>query len=109
MPDGVPGKPNVGVIPQSLPPKPAIFSVANVSWLLDTRKDTIEKKVSVYFPECKGLSIDDVGEGVVVEGHTPYCRRYDRESAGFETGDFTKRIVGGGATVGRLIAGITSL
>ena len=35
--------------------------------LLDTRKDTTEQKVSVYSLVCKGLSIDDVGEGV--EGH----------------------------------------
>ena len=32
----------------------------NVSWLLDTRKDTIEKRVPIYFLGCKGLLIDDV-------------------------------------------------
>ena len=47
-------------------PQDQRFSL-NVSWLLDTRKDIIEDKVSIYFLECKGLSIDDVGEGV--EGH----------------------------------------
>ena len=31
------------------------------------RKDTIKNKVSTHFLVCKGLSIDDVGEGV--EGH----------------------------------------
>ena len=76
-------------------------SLTNVSWLLDTRKDAIEKKVSMYFLVCKGLSIDDVGEGV--EGHgAPYCRSYDRESAGFETGDFVKEKCVGGATAERL-------
>ena len=38
------------------------FSSTNVSRLLDTtRKDTLEKKVSIYLPVCTGLSIDDVG------------------------------------------------
>ena len=43
------------------------FYLTNVSWLLDIWKDTIENEVSIYFLECKGLSIDDFGEGV--EGH----------------------------------------
>ena len=36
------------------------FSLTNVSRLLRTRKDTLEKKVSMYSPVCKGLSVDDV-------------------------------------------------
>ena len=42
------------------PPKNQRFSLTNVSGLLDTRKGTLEKKVSTYFLVCK-LSIDDVG------------------------------------------------
>ena len=57
------------------PPKIRRFSSTNVSWLLDTRKDTIENKVSIYFVVRKGLSID------MTSGcrGTPYLRRYDRE------------------------------
>ena len=43
------------------PPQNQRFSLTNVSGLLDTRKDTLETKVSTYFLVCKGLSIDDVG------------------------------------------------
>ena len=43
------------------PPEYQRFSLSNVSWLLDTRKDTIEKQVSTYFVVCKGLTIDNVG------------------------------------------------
>ena len=69
------------------------FSFTNVSdesWLLDTRKGTIEIKVSISFLVCKGLSVDYVGEGV--EG-----RRIggDTARAGFETGDFVKEKSGG--------------
>ena len=42
--------------------------------LLDTRKDAIENKASIYFLVCKGVSIDDVREGV--EGHST-SGRYD--------------------------------
>ena len=42
------------------PPENQRFSLTDVSWLLDTRKDTIENKVSMYFLSCKGRSIDDV-------------------------------------------------
>ena len=38
-----------------------LFLFTNVSWLLGTRKDTIDNKISLYFLVCKGLSIDDVG------------------------------------------------
>ena len=38
------------------------------------------------------MSIDDVGEGGN-EG-TPFFRRHDRESVGFETGDFAKEKLG---------------
>ena len=64
-------------------------------------RDTVQNQVSTYFLVCKGLSIDDVGEGVVWCRGTPYCRRYDREGVGFETGDFVKEKLGG-ATVVRL-------
>ena len=33
----------------------------------EARKDTVGRNVPTYFLVCKGLSIDDVGEGV--EGH----------------------------------------
>ena len=46
--------------------KEVIFLNERVSWLLDTRKDTIKigkknKNISIDFPVCKGLSIDEVG------------------------------------------------
>ena len=46
------------------PPKKQRFSFTNVSWLLDTRKDTaVEKEKCPYMFLCakRGLSIDDVG------------------------------------------------
>ena len=57
--------------------------------LLDTRKNTIENKVSIYFLVCKGLTIDDVGvsRDTVVEEIRP--------GACFETGDFVKEKLGG--------------
>ena len=42
-------------------------TLTDVSWLLDTTKDTLEKNISIHFLVCERLSIDDVGEGV--EGH----------------------------------------
>ena len=48
------------------PPKSSDFLKRNVSWLLDTRKETIEKENTHIFFVCKGLSIDGVG---VVDGH----------------------------------------
>ena len=65
------------------------FSLTNVSWLLDTRKGTIERKVSILFLACKGLSIDDVG----VSRNTVF--QEIRPRAGFETGDFVKGKLGG--------------
>ena len=49
------------------PPQRQRFSLTNVSWLVDARKDAIEKTLSIYFLVCKDLTINDVGEGV--EGH----------------------------------------
>ena len=43
------------------PRKTSDFRLTNVSWLLDTSKDTIENKVFIYILVCKGLSIKDVG------------------------------------------------
>ena len=57
--------------------------------VLDTRKDTNEIKVSIYFLVCKGLSIDDVG----VSRDAIFQRI--RLGAGFETGDFVKEKFGG--------------
>ena len=65
------------------------FSSTNVSRLLDARKDTLEKSVSIYFPVCKGLSIDDVG----VSRDTAF--QEIRPGAGCETGDFVKETSGG--------------
>ena len=42
------------------PPQNLRYYLPTVSWLLDTRKDTIEKRVSILFLVWKGLSIDDV-------------------------------------------------
>ena len=67
----------------------------NVSWLLDTRKDTIETKVPMFFLVCKGLSIDGVG----VSRDTEF--QEIRPVAGFETADLVIEKVGG-ATVERL-------
>ena len=55
----------------------------------DTRKDTIENKVSIYFLVCKGLSVDDVG----VSRDTTFLQI--RSGAGYETGDFVKEKLGG--------------
>ena len=52
---------------------------------------TIERKVSIYFLVCKGLTIDDVGEGV--EEHRISGKI--RPGAGFETADFVKETLGG--------------
>ena len=89
----------------SPPPKPAFFCflfLTNVSWLLDTRKDTIENKVCIYVIVCEGLSIDAVGEGVegCRETHTVFQEIGPVGGAGFETWDFVKDKLGG-ATVGR--------
>ena len=71
------------------PPPNERFSLTNASWLLDTRKVTIEHKVSIYFFVCKGISIDDVG----VSRDTTFQEM--RSGAVFETGDFVKETMGG--------------
>ena len=48
-----------------------------------------KKNVSIYFPVCKGLSIDDVG----VSRDTAF--QEIRPGAGFETDDFDKEALGG--------------
>ena len=64
----------------STPRNQRIF-LTNVSWLLNTRKDTILKKY-IYFLQGKGLSIDDVGVSrVTIFQEIP-------TGAGFETADF---------------------
>ena len=40
-----PQNPSLDWFYDSPPPKPVIFFNTNISWLLDTRKDTVEKKV----------------------------------------------------------------
>ena len=77
------------------PPLKPRFSFTNVLWLLDTRKDTLENKVSIYLLVCKGLSIGDVGVSRVTE------TQEIRPGAGFETGDFVKEKGVGGNTVER--------
>ena len=72
------------------------LSLTKGSWLLDRRKDTTERKVSIHFLVCKGLSIDDVG----VSGDSVF--QEIRPGAGFETADFVKEKLGG-ATVVRLL------
>ena len=67
------------------------FPLTNVSWLLDKRKGTIEKKsVHTIFLVCKGLTIDDVGG---VSRDTVF--QEIRPGAGFETGDFAGETLGG--------------
>ena len=58
------------------------FSLTNVSWLPDARKDTIEKNVPMHFLVWKGLSTHDVG----VSRDTLF--QEIRPGARFETGDF---------------------
>ena len=72
------------------PPQNQQFSSTNVPWLPDTRKDTIESKVSIYSLVRKGLSIDDVG----VSGNPAF--KEIRPGAGVETGDFVKEKFRGG-------------
>ena len=55
----------------------------------------LEKKAPIYYPACKGLSIDGVG----VSRDTPF--QETRPGVGFETGDFVEEKLGG-ATVVRL-------
>ena len=46
------------------PPKKQRFSLTNVSWLLDTKKDTVVEKERcphIFLCAKRGLSIDDVG------------------------------------------------
>ena len=85
---------SVSISPDSFydspPPKHIDFLLTNVSWLLDTRKDTIENEVSVYFVVCKGLSIDDAGVAI-----KDTVFQEIRSGAGFETGDFVKEKLGG--------------
>ena len=40
------------------PPQNQRYSLTNVSWLLDTRKDKIETKESIYFLVCKGTTLE---------------------------------------------------
>ena len=70
------------------PPQNQRFYLPNVSWLLASRKDTIEN-VFIYFLVCKGLSIDGVG----VSRDTVF--QQVRRVVGFETGDFVKEKLGG--------------
>ena len=53
------------------------------------RKGSVERKVSIYFLVCKGLSNDGVGvaRGTVFQEARP--------GAGFTTGDFVKEKLGG--------------
>ena len=66
-----------------------MFSNERFVKLVDTIKDTAERKVSTYFLVCKGLSIDDVG----VLKDTIF--QEIRPGAGFETGDFVKEKLAG--------------
>ena len=75
------------------PPKNQRFCLTNVSWLLDTRKDTVEAEVPIHFLVCKGLakglSIDDVGvsRDTVFQDIPP--------GAGLQTGDPVEEKLGG--------------
>ena len=78
------------------PPETNDFLVTNVSWLLDTRKGTIENK-SIRISSCVQRSNDERRRGV--EGHPPCFRRYDRELV-LKPAISSKKV--GGATVVRL-------
>ena len=51
--------------------------------------DTIEKKVSIYFPVCEGLVIDGIGVSRDI------AFQEMRQGAGFETDDFVEETSGG--------------
>ena len=71
------------------PPKNQRFSLTNVSWLLDTRKDDMKNTIFMYFLVCKGRSNDDVvgARGTVFQEIRP--------GAGLKTGDFVKEMLAG--------------
>ena len=71
------------------PPQNQRFSLTNVSWLLDTRKDAMKRISACITFVCGGLSNDDVR---VVRG-TVF--QEIRPGAGFKTGDFVKEKLGG--------------
>ena len=83
------------------PPQNQRFRSANVSWLIDTRKGSVEKKKPPY---VFFLTKDYYYYRTMTSGWqgAPHFRRYGRELV-FVTGDFVKRKVGG-ATVVRLYA-----
>ena len=64
------------------PPQNQRLSITNVSWLLDTRKDTTKNNVSTY-----SIADGEVSRDTVFEEKRP--------GAGFETGDFVKEKLGG--------------
>ena len=84
------------------PPQNQRYSSTNVSWLLDTSKDTIETEVSKPFLVCKRVLIDDIG----VSRDT--ILQETRPGAGVETGDFDNKMLMG-ATVERLEGVIATL
>ena len=71
------------------PPQNQRFSLTNVSWLLDTRKDDMKNTIFIYFLVCKGQSNDDVvgARGTVFQEIRP--------GAGLETGDSVKEMLAG--------------
>ena len=77
--------------------------------MLDTRMDTIEHNVFIYFSCCmqsskKGLSIDGVG----VSRDTVFLLEI-RTGAGFETGDFVREKLGAGGYRRTALFGIKCL
>ena len=73
------------------PPRNQRYSLTNVSWLLDTRKDTIEAKVSIRFLVSKAYRSTTSG----CRG-TSYLRRYDREVLVLKPAILLKKSWGGG-------------
>ena len=69
------------------------FSLANVSWLFDTREDAIRKRAYMYFIVGKGLSNDDVGAA------TGTVFQEVRPGSWFRNRDFVKEKVGGATVV----------
>ena len=76
------------------PPKKQRSSLTNVSWLHDTTEGWLyEKRILMYFLARIKLSNDDVGEGG--NEHRISGDKAGIIGAGFKTGDFVKRKVGG--------------
>ena len=76
------------------PPRNQRFSSTSVSWLLDTRKGTIENG-NIHIFSCAQRPIDRWRRGGC-RGTPPYLRRYDRELVLKPTISLKQKLGGGG-------------